>query len=109
MKKSKIVAIIMMALSSCGIKDEAVFQLNEGIIEVPESWVEKGVSFFSSELSKGYDIEDIEVGIRGRSGVYVHFLNKISGARCSTDTQDAYPDASLTKAQLLKQRQFLAA
>ena len=108
MKKSKIVAIIMMALSSCGIKEGAVFQLNEGIIEVPESWVEKGVSFVETEFKKGYDIEDIEVNVRGRNGVYVHFLNKISGASVSTNVQSAYWDSTLTKAQLLKQRQFLA-
>lgn len=107
MKKSKIISIIMFALSSCGIKDEAVFQLNEGIIEVPESWVEKGVNFFESEFRKGYDIEDITVGIRGKNGVYVHFLNKISGSSVSTNVQSAYWDSTLTKAQLLKQREFL--
>ena len=108
MKKSKIISIIMFALSSCGIKDETVFQLNEGIMDISEDWVNIGVSFIETEFKKGYDIEDIEVGIRGRNGVYVHFLNKISGAAVSTTIQSACWDSTLTKAQLLKQRQFLA-
>lgn len=108
MKKSKVISIIMLALSSCGIKDEAVFQLNEGILELPENWVDSGVDFIENEFKKGYEIEDITIGIRGRNGVYAHFSNKISGAGVSTNIMSGYNDSSLTKSQLLKQREFLA-
>lgn len=107
--KSKIISIIMLSLSSCGIKDGAVFQLNEGIMELNEVWVDTAVNFIEGEFKKGYDIEDIAVSVLGRNGgVYVNFQNKLSGAGFSTGFQYAYPDSNLTKSQLLKQRQFLA-
>ena len=110
MKKSKIVAIIMMAFAKTSVKTEGVFQIKEGIMDLPESWIEKGVSFFSSELSKGYEVEDIETNVRGTYAgtIYVNFLNRISGANCSTGTEYKISETHLTKNQLLKQRQFLA-